>query len=239
MVLYLPNDVAFVEICSALLQPSVRSVLVLPAHHQHETSGFCRLAEAKTYIGAGRIDGSDLWSMTRELLASGAYRMTPVHSEAKTPPRALAPLYQAGALEDCTAHAEDTAYFQLSGGTTGMLRLIPRRHREYLYNAYVSAEVCGFDEHMVYLIGSPMAHSFTLCCPGVVDTLLVGGRMVISQCANPEHCFILITREQVTHTALVPLPTMLRLDIRESCRADLPSLRLFQIGGSKLGSSTA
>ncbi|MGV8254702.1 AMP-binding protein, partial [Pseudomonas aeruginosa] len=78
------------------------------------------------------------------------------------------PLYQADALEDCAARAEDIACFQLSGGTTGTPKLIPRRHREYLYNVRASAEVCGFDEHTVYLTGLPMAHNFTLCCPGVI-----------------------------------------------------------------------
>ncbi|KAB0726628.1 AMP-binding protein, partial [Pseudomonas aeruginosa] len=155
------------------------------------------------------------------------------------PLQALAPLYQADALEDCAARAEDIACFQLSGGTTGTPKLIPRRHREYLYNVRASAEVCGFDEHTVYLTGLPMAHNFTLCCPGVIGTLLAGGRVVVSQRADPEHCFALIARERVTHTALVPPLAMLWLDAQESRRADLSSLRLLQVGGSRLGSSAA
>ena len=96
--------------------------------------------------------------MARELLASGARRMALIHGEAEAPLQALAPLYQADALEDCAARAEDIACFQLSG-TTGTPKLIPRRHREYLYNVRASAEVCGFDEHTVYLTGLPMAHN--------------------------------------------------------------------------------
>ncbi len=237
--LHLPNGIAFVETCFALFQLGVRPVLALPAHRQHEISGFCRFAEAKAYIGAERIDGFDPRPMARELLASGACRMALIHGEAKAPLQALAPLYQADALEDCAARAEDIACFQLSGGTTGTPKLIPRRHREYLYNVRASAEVCGFDEHTVYLTGLPMAHNFTLCCPGVIGTLLAGGRVVVSQRADPEHCFALIARERVTHTALVPPLAMLWLDAQESRRADLSSLRLLQVGGSRLGSSAA
>ncbi|ARN54402.1 pyochelin biosynthesis salicyl-AMP ligase PchD [Pseudomonas aeruginosa] len=239
VVLHLPNGIAFVETCFALFQLGVRPVLALPAHRQHEISGFCRFAEAKAYIGAERIDGFDPRPMARELLASGACRMALIHGEAKAPLQALAPLYQADALEDCAARAEDIACFQLSGGTTGTPKLIPRRHREYLYNVRASAEVCGFDEHTVYLTGLPMAHNFTLCCPGVIGTLLAGGRVVVSQRADPEHCFALIARERVTHTALVPPLAMLWLDAQESRRADLSSLRLLQVGGSRLGSSAA
>lgn len=239
VVLHLPNGIAFVETCFALFQLGVRPVLALPAHRQHEISGFCRFAEAKAYIGAERIDGFDPRPMARELLASGACRMALIHGEAEAPLQALAPLYQADALEDCAARAEDIACFQLSGGTTGTPKLIPRRHREYLYNVRASAEVCGFDEHTVYLTGLPMAHNFTLCCPGVIGTLLAGGRVVVSQRADPEHCFALIARERVTHTALVPPLAMLWLDAQESRRADLSSLRLLQVGGSRLGSSAA
>ena len=237
--LHLPNGIAFVETCFALFQLGVRPVLALPAHRQHEIRGFCRFAEAKAYIGAERIDGFDPRPMARELLASGACRMALIHGEAEAPLQALAPLYQADALEDCAARAEDIACFQLSGGTTGTPKLIPRRHREYLYNVRASAEVCGFDEHTVYLTGLPMAHNFTLCCPGVIGTLLAGGRVVVSQRADPEHCFALIARERVTHTALVPPLAMLWLDAQESRRADLSSLLLLQVGGSRLGSSAA
>lgn len=79
VVLHLPNGIAFVETCFALFQLGVRPVLALPAHRQHEISGFCRFAEAKAYIGAERIDGFDPRPMARELLASGACRMALIH----------------------------------------------------------------------------------------------------------------------------------------------------------------
>lgn len=40
VVLHLPNGIAFVETCFALFQLGVRPVLALPAHRQHEISGF-------------------------------------------------------------------------------------------------------------------------------------------------------------------------------------------------------
>lgn len=239
IVLHLPNGIAFVETCFALFQIGVRPVLALPAHRQHEIGGFCRFAGAKAYIGAERLDEFDPRPMAQQLLESGACRMVLIHGEATAPLQSMEPLYQLPPLRECTVSPAEIACFQLSGGTTGTPKLIPRRHREYLYNVLASAKVCGFDEHTVYLTGLPMAHNFTLCCPGVIGTLLAGGRVVISQRADPEHCFPLIARERITHTALVPPLAMLWLDAQESRRADLSSLRLIQVGGSKLGSSAA
>lgn len=71
------------------------------------------------------------------------------------------------------------------GGTTGTPKLIPRRHAEYLYNVRASSAVCGLDAQTVYLAALPMAHNFTLCCPGVIGTLLAGGRVVCSRRPDP------------------------------------------------------
>ena len=40
----------------------------------------------------------------------------------------------------------DPCIFQLSGGTTGIPKLIPRTHNDYAYNSKVAAEVCGVDD---------------------------------------------------------------------------------------------
>ena len=86
-------------------------------------------------------------------------------------------LYDAPPLRECAARADDIACFQLSGGTTGTPKLIPRRHREYLYNVR-ACSASGFDTDTVYLAALPMAHNFTLCCPGTIGALLAGGRVI-------------------------------------------------------------
>ncbi|MFF1442450.1 hypothetical protein [Streptomyces sp. NPDC058295] len=47
------------------------------------------------------------------------------------------------------------ALFLLSGGTTGLPKLITRTHDAYEYNARRSAEVCGLDADSVYLVALP------------------------------------------------------------------------------------
>ena len=62
---------------------------------------------------------------------------------------------------------DDVALMLLSGGTTGLPKLIPRTHNDYDYNLRASAELCGLDENTVYLAALPIAHNFALACPGI------------------------------------------------------------------------
>jgi non-ribosomal peptide synthetase component E (peptide arylation enzyme) len=69
----------------------------------------------------------------------------------------------------------DVAVFLLSGGTTGLPKLIARTHDDYSYNARASAQLCRMDERTVYLVTLPASHNFPLACPGLLGTLLTRG----------------------------------------------------------------
>lgn len=239
VVVHLPNGIEFVETCFALFQLGVRPVLALPAHRQHEITGFCRVASAKAYIGADHPDGFDPRPLASSLLSNGYCEVALIHGVCEAPLVSTTALYESSPLAHHLSSANDVACFQLSGGTTGTPKLIPRRHREYLYNVRACIDVSGFDEHTVYLAALPMAHNFMLCCPGVMGTLLAGGRVISSSQSNAAHCFSMIEREHVTHTALVPPLVMLWLDAQAERCADLSSLRLLQVGGSRLSSNAA
>ena len=60
--------------------------------------------------------------------------------------------------EDFTATpspADEVAYFQLSGGTTGTPKLIPRTHNDYYYSVRRSVEICQFTQQTRYLCANP------------------------------------------------------------------------------------
>ena len=94
--------------------------------------------------------------------------------------------------------------FLLSGGTTGLPKLIARTHNDYSYNARASAELCRLGEGTVYLVSLPASHNFPLACPGILGTLLSGGRVVMIASPDPASAFAAIEREGVTITAVVP-----------------------------------
>src|SRR5690606_40199399 len=58
--------------------------------------------------------------------------------------------------------ARHVAFFQLSGGSTGTPKLIPRTHDDYLYSVRASAEICELNQQTKMLMVLPVAHNFSL-----------------------------------------------------------------------------
>ncbi len=169
-----------------------------------------------------------------ETIAPGSTDLRPLLAPA-------ADLGTARAELDATApQPSDVAVFLLSGGTTGLPKLIARTHNDYAYNARRSAEVCGIDERTVYLGVLPLGHNFALACPGIMGTLLAGGTVVVGPSPDPAKVFPLIDREGVTATAAVPAIAQRWLEYRAAdATDDLSSLRLLQVGGARLADELA
>src|SRR5882672_8282363 len=98
----------------------------------------------------------------------------------------------------------DPCVFQLSGGTTGIPKLIPRSHNDYAYNSKTAAAVCRVTQDSVLLLALPIAHNLPLACPGIQGYLFQGGRVVLSPTTRPEDIFSLIQEHRATHLKVVP-----------------------------------
>lgn len=122
----------------------------------------------------------------------------------------------------------------LSGGTTGIPKLIPRRHCDYLYVAKKTSIRSGMDRSSIYLAALPMAHNFPLCCPGILGTFAVGGKVVVCEVTSPDEILPLIEEEKVTITGFVPAIANICMDYLQYEDYDLSSLKILQIGGSVL-----
>lgn len=234
VVMQIGNRIAFAEIFFALISAGIRPILALPAHRETEIGRFCETARAAAYITEDDQSGFDYRTLARAVAGTRPALRIIIAGQSQEF-ASLNDLYIARSLALPRIDPADIACFQLSGGTTGTPKLIPRRHREYLYNARASAELCGIDETSVYLVALPAAHNFPLCCPGFIGTFQAGGRTVFATDPSPDNVFPLIRREGVTVTALVPPLALLWTEVVvTSGDADLSSLRLLQVGGAKL-----
>jgi len=137
--------------------------------------------------------------------------------------------------------ADEVAFFQLSGGSTGTPKLIPRTHNDYYYSIRRSNEICRFDANTRYLCALPAAHNFPMSSPGALGVFLAGGTVVLANDPSPGHCFGLIARHQINVTALVPPAVSLWLHAANEGedRGQLASLRLLQVGGARLSNTLA
>ena len=128
----------------------------------------------------------------------------------------------------------DPAVFQLSGGTTGIPKLIPRTHNDYAYNSRTATEVTEVDGDSCLLLVLPIAHNLPLACPGMQGFMMHGGRIVLSTSARAEDVFRLVQEHRVTHIHLVPAILIGWINDPSIGDYDLSSLRMIQSGGQRL-----
>ena len=224
-----------------LLRAGVIPVMALPAHRRSEIGHWVEHAGAVAHFVAAATPKFDYLELARSVAADHAgIRCIVSAGAAAEGVTALEALRAeggrlraaSGALPEPAA--DEVALMLLSGGTTGMPKLIPRTHDDYVYNATQAGATAGFGPDTVFLAVLPMAHNYTLACPGVLGVLAHGGTAVIAQGTSAEEVFPAIARERVTVVgATVPLVAKW-LDSGEFGRHDLSSLRMFINGGAKL-----
>ncbi|PHK95254.1 2,3-dihydroxybenzoate-AMP ligase [Pseudoroseomonas rhizosphaerae] len=235
VVVQLGNIPEFFSAVFGLFLAGLVPVYALPAHRLTEIRHFTEKAEASAYIAADRgADGFDYRPLARALreAAPGLRHIVIVGEAAEFTPFA--------ALEgDRTTLPPDpdpasVAFLQISGGTTGLSKLIPRTHDDYIYSFRASNGICGVTPESVFLVALPAAHNFPMSSPGHMGALHAGARVVLSPTPSPETAFPLIAREGVTITGLVPPLALLWAQAAASGRHDLSSLEVLLVGGAKL-----
>jgi len=246
VVVQLPNVVEFPAVCFGLLRLGALPVFALPPHRDHEIGYLAEHSEAVAYLACDTFGGfryGDLGLAARK--ASPSLRHVLLldgpdeEANGVVDLRRLldAPLDAAEARAAADADPPDpadVALFLLSGGTTGLPKLIPRTHDDYAYNVSASAELCRLGPETVYLVALPAAHNFPLGCPGLMGTLSAGGRVVMAPSAKPDDALAVLEAERATITALVPALVIRWLEANAGRRFDLGSLDVLQVGGARL-----
>ncbi|MFZ1164944.1 (2,3-dihydroxybenzoyl)adenylate synthase [Mycobacterium sp.] len=241
VLLQLPNSCEFAVALFALLRLGAIPVMCLTGHRAAELGHFAAVSEATALLIPDQASGFDYRPMAQELSRDHpGLRHVIVDGD----PGPFVPWSQV-----CARHAErpepqdpdpeSPALLLVSGGTTGTPKLIPRTHNDYVYNATASAELCGLTVDDVYLAALPAAHNFPLACPGLLGAIAVGATTVFLSNPSPESAFAAIARHGVTVTALVPALANLWAQATEWEPEAPTSLRLLQVGGSKLESVDA
>jgi 2,3-dihydroxybenzoate-AMP ligase len=238
VVVQLPNLPELVILCFALFRIGALPVMALPAHRRSEISYLCSFCEAVAYVAPDRYQGFDYCKLASEVRDCSP---TLEHVFIVGAPGDFVRLDELEGDPAATQPCDpgDVAFFLLSGGTTGLPKLIPRTHDDYIYNMRVSAEVAGLDQTSVYLAALPATHNFALGCPGIFGTLQAGGRVVLALNGSPDEVLPLIERERVTVTAAVPPLALMWMEAAARGEHDISSLRLLQVGGAKLSPEIA
>lgn len=237
VVVALPNIAEYVATVLGLFRAGALPVFAQPGHREAELTQFCAIADAAALVVRVGADGVDHRALHDRVTAG-------VRARGIEPPALVdvATWDDAGPAPAVPAphvHAEEVAFLQLSGGTTGVAKLIPRTHADYLYSVRASAEICGLDEGTTMLVVLPAAHNFPMSSPGILGVLHAGGRVVLARDPSPRTAFGLVERERVTTVALVPPLAQAWISAARRRRPDLSSLTTVQVGGARLNDVVA
>ena len=243
----IPNGPVCVLTFLGLLKAGAVPVMALPPHREAEIVHFAKLSGARGYAIASQVREFDF-----QELAGIVQEQCPALQLVLVTGGTPRPGYQSidALLRDPIEERVDAgvlprpdpdlpAVLLLSGGTTGIPKLIPRTHNDYTYNFLRCAEVCGLDEATSMLVAIPQAHNFALACPGLLGVLSTGGCELLSANTTTEHLMGLIERHRLTHFVAVPTMILALLNHPDRHRYDLSSLRMILTGGSKLNPEVA
>lgn len=241
VVMQLPNVGEFVYLYVALQKIGCIPIMALPTHRYREVSQFVELSGAVACAMPDRASDFDYRDLVRRIRnTSKTLRLGIILGETPSGSLSLTELIErtsrrrARELNDIKIDPEDPAVFQLSGGTTGIPKLIPRTHNDYVYNSKMAAAVTGVEPDKILLIVLPLAHNLPLACPGLQGYFLHGGKVVLSNSTRSEDIFALIERHRVTHIAVVPALLIRLINDSSIKKFDLSSLRVIQSGGQRL-----
>jgi 2,3-dihydroxybenzoate-AMP ligase len=230
-VVQLPNIPDLIVACLALFRAGAVPVLTLAAHRRAEIGYLCGHAEATGLIIPDTHLGFDHRALAREITAGQPGLR---HVLVAGDPGEFTALADVSAAPADLPEPDpaDIALFLLSGGTTGLPKLIPRTHHEYLCQIRGTAWEMGLDASGAYLAALPAAHNAALGCPGVLGALRAGAKVVLAASPAPDEVFPLIAREGVTLTTL--MPAFLGLWTAEADLFDVDMSRLtIEVGGAR------
>jgi 2,3-dihydroxybenzoate-AMP ligase len=239
----LPNVAEFYVVFFALLRIGVVPVNALFSHRRLELTEYARQMTPRLLVASRRHELFRDDAFADELRSAGVRHVLLLDEDA--PALSLTrQLSQPGGLPQGAGPtpADQVAFFQLSGGSTGTPKLIPRTHNDYDYSIRASVEICGVTAATRFLCALPAAHNFTLSSPGTLGVFHAGGTVVMAHSPDPAACFDLVAAERVTMVPLVPPAVALWLRAVEEAparRALLESLDLMLVGGASFAEATA
>ena len=230
----LPNCAEFVLLYFALQKIGAIPIAALVTHRFAEINQFVQLSGAAMCVYPQRQGEFEFGPMIQRVKAANPCLKSCISLPQLRDLIVRKPKLQKAELQNIRIDPTDPCIFQLSGGTTGIPKLIPRTHNDYAYNSKTAAPVCGVTRDSVLLLALPIGHNLPLACPGIQGYFFQGGKVVLSPTTRPEEMFSRIEKHRVTHLKVVPALLIRLINDPSIARFDLSSLKIIQSGGQRM-----
>jgi 2,3-dihydroxybenzoate-AMP ligase len=245
IVMQLPNCWEFVALALGCFRSGIVPVMALPAHRRNEITHLAAQSEARALVVTDATSDEDPRETAQQVAAEvHTVRAILVHGALSEGITEQAPEYRLSAAANGTPRfaaadyeptGADVLCMLLSGGTTGIPKLIVRTNDDYVCNILMCNEVAEFGPATVYLAALPVSHNFALACPGILGALFAGARVVMLPSPSPERALKTIDAERVTATALVPAVAQRWIEHqRDNGTLQGHTLRVLQVGGARM-----
>ena len=209
-------------------------VCTLPQHREIEMGELARRSEATAYFVQADFSAFDLIGFASRLAAdhAGIREIIVARGAAVARTRGFEALIESVSLAQARARlasveigTEDVLTFQLSGGTTGVPKIIPRFHAEYMGSARDWARRQLMDDNVVQLYALPLIHNAGQIA-SLFPALVMGGTTVLMPRMDPKVFCQWVERERVTHSMNIGPALAQMLDYADAARHDLSSVVL-------------
>ncbi|MDD2046226.1 AMP-binding protein [Pseudomonas putida] len=217
----------------ACLKSGLIPICTLAAHREREIGYLASLAEAKLHIVQGDDPKFDSIGFARKMQEAapslrlimqvrGPSQDGVLHQDMLIDGIDLAEAETL--LQGVRLDPFQVAVYQLSGGTTGVPKIIPRFHNEYLYNMRAVARWLDYQPDDVLFMPQPMVHNLNMgCCFG--PFLMTGGTVTVTPDLQPDTLISLIASTKPTWLMLGgPIIARLESAIQDG-RVDLANAR--------------
>lgn len=240
VVFQLKNSRELVIAYLACLKAGLIPIATLAAHRRHEIGYLAGHAAARAHVIDGDSSKFDFVSFARSMQEEVDSLKHIIVARAQSRD---ADLHDLGSLAATISREEalsliakvqrdpwQVCIFQLSGGTTGVPKIIPRFHNEYLYQICAVAELHGLDHSTVAYTPNPLMHNAPmLCCWG--PALFSGGEMIITADMEPETIRRALRNRKANWFSIPPVILMRLKDAGVLDELDFSQAKGFTVGG--------
>ena len=249
MIMQLPNELEFAYVYLAAVKIGVIPIMALPVHRDAEIGFFATFTKAKAHVIPSAFKDFSHQAMSREIRKkTPTMELTFVSGqkvdgdfisisalladkiEARTP---------AASLRKYRPDPMEPGVFQLSGGTTGVPKIIPRTHNDYALMCKRAGEIVRITKDSVMGIAIPVNHNFALCSPGLQGVIYRGGRVVLIPSPRTDVVFDAIQKERISIMPTPPALLIRWMEAPELSKFDLSSLEAVLAGGARLNAEAA
>jgi 2,3-dihydroxybenzoate-AMP ligase/mycobactin salicyl-AMP ligase len=200
ILIQLPNWAEFIYTYFALQKIGAIPILLLAKHRQNEISHLQQLTGANAWVVAQRYHKTDYLPIIDDILQSNAHIKDVILVRSSDPGSflRLESLIQKEELTDdqrsiLAGRRPDpmlVAHMGPTGGTTGLPKVAPRTHNDYLSRVEYAARACEFNNHDTCLVAAPVSHDLPFSM-AICITFFTFGKLVMPDSFEPQsnrHC---------------------------------------------------